>query len=569
MGGHLFGGQFVDVAQDQRGALARGEDGEAGFEQEAAFFAKDFRFGTGRAADMEAFRQVVEVSKVDAAVAAQMVERGVGGDAGKPMGRFVEIFQLLLTGKGLDKGVLGKVLRVGDIADDAVDEEEDALHVRLDEEVMPLAGDRIDAGIGLGHATYLHVYGPELNRHTHPTKGDVPFWPDVQRFFSAYSEYMRAVGIAGIGKTAFGTFAGRSLRDLTVEAIGKCLADAGMAASDVGAFYLGNFAGPEFMGQSHLAPFVAGEAGMIGIPCTRFENACASSGSAFYHAYAAVAAGLVEVALVAGVEKMSSQTGARVTEILAEAGDVGGEVKAGATFPALFAMIARRHMFEYGTTREQMAAVAVKNHANGALNALAHLRKPITLEQALAGKPVCDPLTVYDCSLVSDGAAAVLLTAAETGKVRVLGIAQASDYVALDRKASITSLTANTVAARKALAMAGLGVADVDLLEVHDCFTIAEILALEDMGFVGKGEGGPATAAGYTALGGAKPVNTSGGLKSKGHPVGATGVGQICDLVIQMRGQAEPERQVRRREVGLAQNLGGSGATSVVTVLGW
>lgn len=379
---------------------------------------------------------------------------------------------------------------------------------------------------------------------------------------------MRVVGIAGIGKTAFGTFAGRSLRDLSLEAIAKCLADAGIEPSQVGAFYLGNFAGPEFVGQSHLAPYVAGKAGLIGIPCTRFENACASSGSAFYHAYAAIAAGMVDWALVAGVEKMTSQPGPRVTEILAEAGDVGGEGRAGATFPALFAMIARRHMCVYGTTREHLAAVAVKNHANGAKNALAHLRKPITLEQALAGKPVCDPLTVYDCSLVSDGAAAVLLRAAQPGDIRVLGIAQASDYVALDQKPDITTLTANTVAARKAFAMAGLGPKDVDLLEVHDCFTIAEILALEDMGFVKKGEGGPASAAGYTALDGGKPVNTSGGLKSKGHPVGATGVGQICDLVIQMRGAAEPERQVKRREVGLAQNLGGSGATSVVTILG-
>jgi acetyl-CoA C-acetyltransferase len=224
-------------------------------------------------------------------------------------------------------------------------------------------------------------------------------------------------------------------------------------------------------------------------------------------------------------------------------------------------------MYEYGTTREHLAAVAVKNHANGALNPLAHLRKPITMEQALAGKPVCDPLTVFDCSLVSDGAAAVLLSAGRPG-VRVLGIAQASDYVALDQKPDITRLTANEVAARKAFAMAGLGPKDVDLLEVHDCFTIAEILALEDMGFVAKGQGGPATLAGYTAVDGEKPVNTSGGLKSKGHPVGATGVGQICDLVIQMRGQAEPGRQVKRRAVALAQNLGGSGATSVVTLLG-
>lgn len=385
---------------------------------------------------------------------------------------------------------------------------------------------------------------------------------------------MRPVAVVGIGKTAFGAFADKSLRDLTVEAIRHLFADCGAAASQVEGFYLGNFAGPEFIGQSHLAPYVAGAAGITGIPCTRFENACASSGSAFYHAYNAVAAGTLDVALVAGVEKMTSQSTPKVTEILAEAGDVSGEGKAGATFPALFAMIARRHMHQYGTTREHLAAVAVKNHANGAKNPLAHLRKNITIEQALAGKPVADPLTVYDCSLVSDGAAACLLVPLERAgefrqaPVRILGIAQASDYVALDQKADITVLEANKRAAAKAMAMAKVKQREIDLLEVHDCFTIAEIIALEDLGFVAKGDGGPATASGMTALDGPLPVNTSGGLKSKGHPVGATGVGQICDLVIQLRGQAETDRQVKKADIALAQNLGGSGATSVVTILG-
>jgi len=351
------------------------------------------------------------------------------------------------------------------------------------------------------------------------------------------------------------------------------LADAGVAAEAVESFYLGNFAGPSFAGQNHLAPYVASGAGIRGVPATRFEAACASSGSAFFHAVTAVAAGVYDVAVAAGVETMTCQPTPRVTEILAGAGDLAGEVRVGATFPSLFAMIARRHMHEFGTTREQMAAVAVKNHANGALNPLAHLRKRITMEQALAGKPVSEPLTVYDCSLISDGAAAVVIIPLERARdfpgisLRILGIAQASDYVALDAKDDITSFRANRVAAEKAYRMAGLGPGEVDLAEVHDCFTIAEIVALEDLGFVARGEGGPATVAGWTALNGRLPVNTSGGLKSKGHPVGATGVGQICDLAIQMRGAAG-ERQVERRRVGLAQNLGGSGATSVVTILG-
>src|SRR5579884_312834 len=220
---------------------------------------------------------------------------------------------------------------------------------------------------------------------------------------------MRPVAVIGIGKTAFGAFPDRDLRSLAVEAGGKALADAHVSPSQVEAFYLGNFAGPAFVGQNHLAPYIASGIGITSVPCTRFEAACASSGSAFFHAVSAVAAGMYDVVLAGGVEKMTSQPTPKVTEILAGAGDASGEVRVGATFPALFAMIARRHMYQFGTTREQMAAVAVKNHANGAKNPLAHMRKVITVEQALAGKPVSDPLTVFDCSLISDGAAADVL----------------------------------------------------------------------------------------------------------------------------------------------------------------
>jgi acetyl-CoA C-acetyltransferase len=262
-----------------------------------------------------------------------------------------------------------------------------------------------------------------------------------------------------------------------------------------------------------------------------------------------------------------------VAEILAGAGDSMGEVRAGATFPALFAMIARRHMHQYGTSREQLAAVAVKNHANGAKNPQAHMRKVVSIEQVLNGKPVADPLTVFDCSLVSDGAASVLIAPLEralefTAKpIRVMGIAQVSDHVALDAKDDITTFAAVRLAGEKAYRMAGVTPADIDLAEMHDCFTIAEIVATEDLGFVKKGDGGQFAAEGHTSLTGSKPVNTSGGLKSKGHPVGATGVGQICDLVLQLRGEAG-ERQVAKHNIGLAQNLGGSGATAVVTILG-
>ena len=238
----------------------------------------------------------------------------------------------------------------------------------------------------------------------------------------------------------------------------------------------------------------------------------------------------------------------------------------------MFAMITKRHMHDFGTTREHLAAVAVKNHANGAKNPLAHLRKPITMEKALAGRMIAEPLTLYDCSLISDGAAAVLLCASDraaefTDKpVCVRGVAQASDRLALDEKEDISTFSAVRAAGDKAFRAAGVRPKDIDVAEIHDCFTIAEIIALEDLGFVERGRGGPATLEGYTALDGEKPVNTSGGLKSKGHPVGATGVAQICEVVEQIRGECG-ERQVKHAKIGLIENLGGSGATCVVSVL--
>lgn len=384
---------------------------------------------------------------------------------------------------------------------------------------------------------------------------------------------MRAVAVIGIGKTRFGAFADRGLRSLAVEAVDKSLQDAHLKPEQVEAFYLGNFAGPSFVGQNHLAPYIATGAGIRGVPATRIEAACASSGAAFFHAWSAVAAGIYDLVVVAGVEKMTSQTTPKVTEILAGAGDVEGEIRVGSTFPSLFAMIANRHMYQYGTTREQLAAVAVKNHANGALNPYAHMRKVISIEQALHSKMVAEPLTLYDCSLVSDGAAAVVICPLEragefTSKpVRVLGVAQTSDWVALDEKPDITTFDAVRKAGEQAYRMAGVTAADIEFAEVHDCFTIAEIIAVEDLGFVAKGEGGPWEASGAADRTGAKPVNASGGLKSKGHPVGATGTGQICEVVLQVRGEAGAN-QLERHSLGLAQNLGGSGATSVVTILG-
>ncbi len=384
---------------------------------------------------------------------------------------------------------------------------------------------------------------------------------------------MRPVAVVGAGKTAFGAFGNCTLRSLAVEAGQKCLKNAGAEPGDVQAFYLGNFAGPSFTGQNHLAPYISTALGMHGIPATRFEAACASSGSAFFHAVAAVGAGLYDVVMVLGVEKMTSQPTAMVTTILSAAGDCSGEIAAGSTFPSLFGMIARRHMHQFGTTKEHLAAVAVKNHANGALNPDAHMRKVITLDQAMNARPIAEPLGLYDCSLISDGAAAVLVTTLERAAsfaglpARVLAVEQASDYVALDQKDDITTFPAVRAAAGRAYAKAGLSAREIEFAEIHDCFTIAEIIATEDLGFIGRGQGGPWALAGGTRRDGEKPVNASGGLKSKGHPVGATGVGQIVDVVQQLRGEAG-ERQLARHSVGLAQNLGGSGGTCVVSILG-
>jgi acetyl-CoA C-acetyltransferase len=383
----------------------------------------------------------------------------------------------------------------------------------------------------------------------------------------------REVALVGAGKTPFGAFPGEDLRTLSVTAGRKALANANLEPSAIEAFYLGNFAGPEFTAQNHLAPWISTALGMTGIPSTRFEAACASSGSAFFHAFMAVSSGIYDVVMVAGVEKMTCQPTPRVTEILAGAGDGSSEVRVGSTFPSLFAMIARRHMHDFGTTREHLSSVAVKNHENGALNPDAQMRKVITLEQAMNARPIAEPLNLYDCSLISDGAAAVVLCAADQARnfsdkpVRVLGVAQASDYVALDRKPEITTFPALRAAAQRAYDMAGVAAKDIEFAELHDCFTIAEIVAMEDLGFVERGRGGFFSFEGGTRRDGPMPINASGGLKSKGHPVGATGVGQICDIIQQLRCEAG-DRQLRRHSLGLAQNLGGSGATCVVTILG-
>jgi len=357
------------------------------------------------------------------------------------------------------------------------------------------------------------------------------------------------------------------------EAGKKALSDAKIHASMIQAYYLGNFAATGFNNQNHVAPYTATAIGLPNVPCVRVEAACASSGAALRQATIAVASGLYDYVLVGGVEKMNTVDTPKVTKYLAQAADWETEARVGATFPSMFALMATRHMHEYGTKREHLSAVAVKNHANGAKNPDAHMQKEITLEKAMNSPiMVAEPLNLYDCSLITDGAAAIVVCATEvapshgTIPVEIIGYGQASDSFCMYQKKDITRFDATIAAGRRAYEMAGVTANDIDVVEVHDCFTIAEIIAIEDLGFCKKGQGGPFTFEGNTAIGGKIPVNTSGGLKSKGHPVGATGAAQVAELVLQLRGQAGP-RQVKDAEIALAHNLGGSGASCVVHIL--
>jgi len=385
---------------------------------------------------------------------------------------------------------------------------------------------------------------------------------------------MRDVAIIGVGITKFGELWDKSFRDLISEAGTKAILDAGIEGKEIDALFVGSMSPGRFVGQEHVGALVADSSGLhvMNIPTTRVENACASGGLALRQAYISVASGMHDIVVVGGVEKMTDVIGGEATDILAMAADQEWEAFFGVTFPALYAMIARRHMHEYGTTREQLAEVAVKNHDNGLLNPNAHFRRKITVDSVLNATMVADPLTVLDCSPISDGAAALVLAPLDKAKqytdkiVKISGSGQASDSLALHGREDICTFKATVEAARQAYKQAGVEPKDIDLAEVHDCFTIAEILAIEDLGFVKKGEGGKATEEGRTRIDGDLPINPSGGLKAKGHPVGATGIAQAAEVALQLRGEAG-ERQVKDAEIGLTHNIGGSGATCVVHIL--
>lgn len=383
---------------------------------------------------------------------------------------------------------------------------------------------------------------------------------------------MREVAIVGVGMTKFGEEWNRGFRDLILEAGSKALEDAHLEGKEIDAIYCGTMAPGPLIGQEHAAALVADWMGLNPVPSVRVEAACASGGVALRQGYLAVASGLYDCVAVGGVEKMTDVPGPDVISTLGGAGDEEWELSFGATFPSIYALMARRHMIEYKTTEEQMAAVAVKNHKHGAKNKYAQFQKEITLQTVLSSKVVASPLKVFDCSPVTDGAAVVILMPLEKAKkfceqpIQIVASAQASDTLALHDRKSLSEIYATKVAAKKAFEQAKLSSKDIDVAEVHDCFTIAEIMAIEDIGFFKKGEGGKATEDGLTALGGQIPINTSGGLKACGHPVGATGIKQAIEIVWQLRGEAN-SRQVKDAKVGLTHNVGGSGATCVIHIL--
>ena len=385
---------------------------------------------------------------------------------------------------------------------------------------------------------------------------------------------MRDVAVIGVGLTQFGELWEKSFRELIAEAGAKAILDSGISGKEVDAMYVGSMSSGRFIGQEHIGALVADASGFsyAHVPSTRVEGACASGGLAVRQGYLAIASGMHDVVVVGGIEKMNDVGGTSATETLATAADQEWEAFFGATFPGIYAMIATRHMHDYGTTREQMAQVAVKNHMNGVLNPYAQYRKEISLDTVLNATMVAYPLGLMDCSPVSDGAASIVLCAADKAKkykdkaVKIIASGQASDTLALHAREDICTLQATVHAAKMAYKQANLTPKDIDLAEVHDCFTIAEICAIEDLGFVKKGDGGKAIDNKITTRDGSLPVNTSGGLKAKGHPVGATGVAQVIEIALQLRGDAD-KRQVPDARIGLAHNVGGSGATCTVHIL--
>jgi len=409
----------------------------------------------------------------------------------------------------------------------------------------------------------------------------------------------RGVAIVGAGMSKFGTFSDKNSRDLFVEAYKEMThsVDKGLAPSVIESFYLGNFSSDLFEHQGHTAPLLADAVGLTPIPAARVENACASGATAIRQGVMAIASGMYDVVLVGGAEKMTNLPTSEVTDTLATAADVPFEIAAGFTFPGFYAAISTAYMAKYGMTPEHLMNVAIKNHDNGALNPYAQFGVTIQkwMEGRIAsavkkGKPaptwetiwdflhddkanpmIAWPLRLFDCSPITDGAAAILLVAEERARefsdhpIHIIGSGQASDATLHDRP-DMTTLSAAKLASAQAYEMAGVTADDIRIAEVHDCFTIAEVVASEDIGFFKPGDGFKAAEDGVTARTGTKPINTSGGLKSKGHPVGASGVAQAVEVWKQMRGKADTRQVPGDVPLAMTHNVGATGSTCVVHI---
>ncbi|MBS7249000.1 MAG: thiolase domain-containing protein [Candidatus Freyarchaeota archaeon] len=386
---------------------------------------------------------------------------------------------------------------------------------------------------------------------------------------------MRDVYVIGVGMTKFGNFPIKpGVKEMGEEACFKAMKDANVYPKDIEAGYCGVVAGAGGA-QGPLAGNLAmKQVGVVGVPITRCENGCASSSTAFREAWISVAAGLYDVVLVLGIEKMTGLPTREMLKAMTQGSDLEIEGFMGMTFPGVFGMIANRHMKEYGTTREQMAMVSVKNHHNATMNPHAHYPKEVSLEKVLKSPMIAYPLGLLDCCPISDGAAAAVIASRDVAKkftdtpIKILAAVQKSGTFLEKLNATTFDITVRT--AKEAYRMAKVEPKDIDLAEVHDCFTIAEILHNEDLGFFKKGEGGKAVEEGETQINAKVSINPSGGLLAKGHPVGATGVAQICELVWQLRGEAGA-RQVDGAQIGLAHCMGnfshGDGGTCNVTIL--
>ena len=375
------------------------------------------------------------------------------------------------------------------------------------------------------------------------------------------------VFVIGAAATKFGELWGSSPEDLAREAFENAVKDSGLGKKNIEALFVSNVFFGILGGQVHLGALFAEEFGLTDIPAFHIEGACASGGLAVHAAVNSVLSGRYKTVAVLGVEKMTDYKPEIVPGALMGSGS-DEERASGATLPGLYAILARAYMRRYKVMEKELASVSVKNHFHASLNPNAQFHNILTIASVMKSPLVADPLKLLECAPVSDGAAALVITSARPGGVEIIASEVATDSLGLAQRESLTELKAAQIAAHKAYKGSGFGPEDVDVAEVHDCFSIAEIIALEDLGFFAKGEGARAILKGQVTLGSSKHliVNASGGLKGGGHPVGATGVKQIVEITDQLKGRAEAH-QAKGAKIGLAQNVGGSGATAVIHIL--